>query len=84
MTLTNCQIEEIIQTLQGTCMTLDDGIQEILGDDKDSDSLSEYDLNLIELEIFKCEQCGWWYETCEKSEDDENCEDCYEVINDDD
>lgn len=74
------QIEELIQYLQGTCNSLDEGIVEVLGEDYDSMNLSSDNHNQIDNEIFLCETCGWWYELCEESEneDERTCESCAE------
>jgi hypothetical protein len=74
-------IKQLVQNLQGTCMTLDGGIQSVLGDNTEVDSfdLSEDQHNQLESEIFLCSCCGWWYETCEDSGQDETdliCLDC--------
>lgn len=66
-------LNTIIRYLQGTCNTLDDacethGIEFI--------ELTHQDFDIIDNEIFHCEQCGWWCEVSERAEDSELCEDC--------
>lgn len=66
-------LQDIIQDLKGTCQILEDvaehhGIAELTLDD----------LRFIEEDIFLCSSCGWWCETCECNEvdDDRLCDDC--------
>lgn len=73
------EVGEIIETLQGTCDTLTGAVQEVTG----KDSLDEYDLEehqheQIDNEIFLCTECSWWYEVCDREEDDV-CSDCLEA-----
>ncbi len=71
--------DKLVQTLQGTMMSLDDGIQEVYGDEEDSFTAPIKDIEYMEQEIFCCETCQWWYEICEMHEDeDQVCEDCHE------
>lgn len=71
------EIDEIIETLQGTCMSLNEGIQTILGEEAEFDDLTDEELEHIDSEIFLCESCGWWCELSEMSDEDEgNCQDC--------
>jgi len=79
----NSEVQEIIETLQGTCDTLSGAIQEVTGnDDLDEDSLTEDQCKEIDGEIFLCGECNWWCETVERADDDEQiCTDCYDAVN---
>lgn len=68
----NFDVFELIQSLQGTCMTIDNFLPEGMTED----DLTEADHTDIDNEIFKCETCDWWCEVCERVEDEEYCEDC--------
>lgn len=78
MKFTKNQIDELIQYLQGSCETLDDGIRAVLGDEYSEDDLTDEDRQTIDGELFLCAVCGWWYEVCEMSEDEDEqiCNDC--------
>lgn len=85
---TRSSIDELIQYLQGTCNSLDEGVNTILGEDYDSMSLSEDNHNQIANEIFLCDTCSWWYEACEIYESPESgaedtCQDCGECSEED-
>ena len=69
---------KIISELQGTCNSLEDGIQSVMGEDKNSNNIPIEILEFIDMEIFLCETCGWWYEICERNLncDDNICDDC--------
>lgn len=74
-------LEQLVQTLQGSCMSLDDGVQEVFGDEHDGSSLPMEYLNALDQELFLCATCGWWYEICDNADDgidnENNCVDCY-------
>ena len=72
------QIDKIISDTQGTCNPLDEAIQYHLGENEDEESLTDDERQQIDMEIFNCATCGWWYEICEQSEDGETCTDCKE------
>lgn len=71
------EIEDLIQHLQGTIMSLDSAVEEMFGMDwmdLDVDALAE-----IDNSIFCCESCGWWCEVSEMSmevPDDLVCQGC--------
>lgn len=68
-------VQELISALQGTCTT----IEEHLPEGMEWSDLTKDDHKAIDNEIFLCEQCGWWCENCEQSEDDETlCNECSE------
>lgn len=75
------QVQEIIETLQGTCDTLGGAVGEVCGDDYDENDLSQDQLGVIDNEIFECVECSWWCEISEIADDeDENiCQDCVDV-----
>jgi hypothetical protein len=75
------QISELIDYLQGTCNSLDDGIHAIIGEDFTTLDLSSENHEQIDGEIFNCDTCNWWYEVSSQSEDGSNCEDCCENYN---
>ena len=72
------KIQELIDYLQGTCNSLDDGVQTIFGEDFSSFNLSSENHEQIDNEIFLCETCGWWCEMSESGDEDGNCTDCSE------
>jgi hypothetical protein len=80
MSFTRERIDEIIDFLRGTCLTLAAALE----DDEDGE---DEDLTAgIDAEIFECAGCGWW---CEQSEAHEGpmgdvCDDCHGESHEDD
>ena len=68
--------EMLIEHLQGTCMTLEEGLKNL--------NLRENEIDLSQLEnwILRCDGCGWWYETGVNISD-ELCDDCEAEFYDD-
>jgi len=78
--ITDADIQNIIDYLQGTCMTLQAACQAYGYEEED---LTTEQLETIDQEIFLCTSCGWWHEQGESSEhspDGENY--CIECGND--
>jgi hypothetical protein len=77
----NFKIEDLINSLRGTCSTIDKELPE----DMEFEDLTDKEAMKLDLEIFQCAQCGWWYDVSEMSEndDDQYCEGC-RPPNDDD
>ena len=76
--ITQEQLEEIVENLQGTCNDLDSIVDEVTNCVCSGLDLTFDQHDYINQQIFLCETCGWWYEICEQSEDFENCESCFE------
>lgn len=79
--ISNEQIEKIIDYLQGSCKTMQDGITGITEDDNLSEEdITDEQMAHIDQEIFLCTDCGWWCEISEetKSVNDSElgCRDC--------
>jgi len=74
-------VQKVIDHLQGTCTETLTNTIEMFYPDMKEDDLTEEDHNDIDNQIFNCENCGWW---CEAHEQSENgyCEDCSEVEED--
>lgn len=72
----NFNIHTLIEYLQGTCNSLQAGVEQCY-EGMDESDLSKEDLEAIDNEIFCCETCNWWYEICEASEEDGVCNDCH-------
>ncbi|MCK9267227.1 MAG: hypothetical protein M0P14_00765 [Alkaliphilus sp.] len=82
MSLSKDQLQDIIENLQGTCLTLDDVLDDY---GLSSEDLNLEDLSRIEEEIFLCDGCGWWYESSELGDDEDGeflCRWCIECEND--
>lgn len=60
--------QQAAEELQGTCK----GLHEVLSDEEqeDADVLAELDQH-----VFLCDECGWWCELSEQTEDG-RCDDC--------
>lgn len=54
------RLYELINDLMGTYFSLEEGLERC--------NLNENDVSLEELDgrIFQCEECGVWYDSCEK------------------
>lgn len=68
-------VHELIESLQGTCTT----IEEHLPEGMEWEDLTDEDHTQIDLEIFRCEECGWWHEISDMAEDENDehfCKDC--------
>lgn len=73
-------MQEVADTIQGTCRSLDEVVREVFEDD-------DLEFTMIPLELLQsfdnmveeCQVCGWWCEVCEMSEEQEGtCKDCAE------
>lgn len=74
---TNLQIEELADYLQGTCMSLEEG----LGAKGLGEELSVADAQYLDSLVFLCSACGWWCEASEANESpsgEDVCDDCDE------
>lgn len=67
-------IEAIIEYLQGSCSTLDQGVKAIHPEMSDEE-LNEDEHQQISQSIFCCDTCNWWFEAYEENENG-NCEGC--------
>jgi hypothetical protein len=77
--INNVTLNAIVEFLQGTCMhTLNDAVEAVTDGKHTEADLTEANHDYISNEIFECTECGWWCETSEMGEsDDENiCSDC--------
>ncbi len=74
MTPERCQ--EVVYQLLGTCASIESFLND--GEDAMDRDLTE----AIDAEIFCCDECGWWCETCEADEgasaaaSNDICQDC--------
>lgn len=64
-------VQELIDSLQGTCQSIVDFLPEGM----DDNDLTSEDHDEIDNQIFLCNQCGWWCESCEQN-DNGSCNDC--------
>ena len=81
MNFTKLQIDELVQYLQGSCETLDEGIITVLGKEYETSDLSNANVHQIDGEIFNCSICGWWFEVAEMSAEESESV-CFECHND--
>lgn len=69
------KMDRVAEFLLGTCMSVDDGLQKIFGEDVE---LTDFETSLLEYldeQTMCCEQCGWWCESHELN-DDQVCREC--------
>ena len=70
MKLSQREMEEVVDYLQGTCMSIDEALY-ILLNTSQNDLENELEFcEYIDNRIFECVQCGWWYEAGEWTEYD--------------
>ena len=75
--ITTEELEELIQELEGSCKSLYQTIESLLG--KDEDELTIEQLEEIDSRIFHCAECGLWYSIDNESGSDPSeliCNDC--------
>jgi hypothetical protein len=79
MKLTQHQIEELCDYLRGTTNSFDDGMDAIGLPDVSLDELDREVLDEIDQSVFECSVCGWWCDTDELAddEDDNVCLECH-------
>ena len=89
VTLTEAQINEILDTIQGSCMSLEQAIALVTEDPDTGECISDLSELANEQELhdavdrshFVCAECGWWCEAGDYAEVQENpngdvCSDC--------
>lgn len=74
--LSDTEIEEVISHIQGSCMSLDQAIHDIT--DGRIDGLDEVSnwremADRLDQVHFLCSKCGWWTETGNYADSDEEC-----------
>lgn len=76
MNVPRAKIDELVEYLQGTCNTLEQGM-EICGIDP---AFEDEITAAIDDEIFLCAGCGWWDEisACNDDSGEQLCPDCVE------
>lgn len=72
----NFNVYDITEYLQGTSITLEQALTDHYEGMVEED-LTDQDRDDIDNDIFLCEDCGWWCEISEESEEEPGkCEDC--------
>lgn len=66
----------VAEALRGTCGNLEDALQNEFGDVEVGDCQIEL-LRVLDDTVMECEECGWWCETHEFADQEEQvCADC--------
>lgn len=70
------KVDEVINYLLGTCKSLVEGLAAC-----GISELNDRELEYLDSEIFECDACGWWSETCERNllNGDAICDDCLDM-----
>jgi hypothetical protein len=64
--MTNERMHEICFKLRGTCLSIEDVLEE--------GETETIELNkIIDMEIFRCDRCAWWFEINEMAVDEDWC-----------
>jgi len=77
--ITDNQLWQLIEYLTGSCVTVDEAMNDLF--ELSEDDITEGQEDVLNQEIFKCAQCGWWYEFAEESGADDSdliCLECAE------
>lgn len=74
--ITDEQLEEIITYLEGSCLSLTEGVSQVVHNDADDTWLTQAQRERLDSRIFECEDCGWWHDVSEMAEDSWSCLDC--------
>lgn len=68
MTITDEQVQKIIEDLQGTCKSLTDAVIAVTDNPLiDERHLTIEQHHMIDQQIFLCDDCNWWCEISEMS-----------------
>lgn len=79
--MTPAQQNELIDSLRGTCQSIDSALSKMIDGPKTEADLTQEDHAAIDDQIFECESCGWWCEQGEQAEGhDDTCSDCVSEI----
>jgi len=70
--LTDKQIDELAETLRGTCNSLDTELEKI---GKAFEMVSSECLSSLDERVMCCEQCGWWSDS-DEIDGDGFCAEC--------
>ena len=77
--INDAEMEELIEYLQGSCNTLDDGLEALFNGEVAE--LSEEGHAILDERIFNCTECGWWCAQEENAAEEGEewiCKDCAE------
>lgn len=69
------KIDEVAEYLQGTCKSLEEGLEHVFGEGADVGNIDIQLLHRLDDQTMCCEGCNWWCETSELDED-QLCGDC--------
>lgn len=71
----NIDVNKLVETLQGTCLSLGTACKSC---GYTEDDLTKEHLTELGSEVFECACCGWWCETSEANEvaGELLCDDC--------
>lgn len=78
----NFDVQEVIDSLQGSCQSLQECLESYYPD-MDENDLTSDDHEAIDNQIFCCDTCNWWCEIGEQDVDG-NCQDCSTADEDED
>ncbi len=72
-------IEKIGTRLLGTCSSIDNVLATLV-DNPENYDVDTIENDLLDFDVERCENCGWWFESCELVSEDEEitgkCKDC--------
>lgn len=74
--LTTDEVHELAETLQGSANYLESVCMDLF----ETDDIAIESLQELDQMIFQCEQCGWWMEHSEMTEDPDHDWQCRECV----
>lgn len=69
------KIDRVAETLQGTCLSVDDALAVEFGEGTDLTDIDSVLLERLDDAVTQCDGCGWWDESG-ALDDNQCCEDC--------
>lgn len=64
---------QVAARLEGSCMSLEDGLESEFGEDVSVTDFSLPLLQELDAAVMTCEDCGWWCSTADLNEDQVCC-----------
>lgn len=70
------KIDLLAELLEGTCMSLDDGVLHVFGEGVEPTDLDNTLLQRLDNAVALCEECGWWDDASDFEPDSCLCSEC--------
>ncbi len=68
-------LDEVIEDLKGQCVH---DLEHFLnGHGLSADDMAMEDNLYVDMNVFLCDECGWWCDADEMSDEDDVCDECH-------